>query len=85
MEPQEILDKVIKIVREKLDLGSDKEVDEDTTFASDLGTDSLDQAELIMEFEEAFGIEISDDIAKGAIAIKDAVKIIQDLLAKQGR
>ena len=85
MERQEILDKVIKIVREKLDLKLEKEVGEETKFASDLGTDSLDQAELIMEFEEVFDIQIPDDTAKGAVAIKDAVRIIQDLLSRDGR
>ena len=85
MERQEISDKVIKIVRSKLQLEDEKQVKEETTFAADLGTDSLDLAELVMEFEEEFELQIPDDTAKGAKSIKDAVDMIHEMLSRQGR
>lgn len=60
MSEQQILQKVKVIVAEQLRVGLDQ-VTPETSFVSDLGVDSLDQLELIMAIEEAFGIEISQD------------------------
>ena len=49
----------------------------DASFVEDLGADSLDQVELIMAFEEEFGVEISDDEAEKIRKVKDAVDYIE--------
>jgi acyl carrier protein len=47
------------------------------SFVDDLGADSLDTVELVMAFEEAFGIEIPDEDAEKIATVKDAVEYIQ--------
>ena len=69
----DISDRVKKIVVEHLG------VDEDNaSFIDDLGADSLDTVELVMAFEEEFGIEIPDDAAENIQSFGDAVKFIED-------
>ena len=72
------LDKVKKVVAEKLDVEVAK-INEDSSLVDDLGADSLDQVELVMAFEEEFNCEISDDVAEKIITIKDAVSHIEAL------
>ena len=60
----DIADRVKKIVVEHLGVEEDK-VSENASFIDDLGADSLDTVELVMAFEEEFGIEIPDDAAEG--------------------
>ena len=72
------LDKVKKVVAEKLDVDVAK-INEDSSLVDDLGADSLDQVELVMAFEEEFNCEISDDVAEKIITIKDAVSHIEAL------
>ena len=67
---------VKKIVVEHLGVEADK-VTEDASFIDDLGADSLDTVELVMAFEEEFGIEIPDDAAETIQTFGDAVKFIQ--------
>ena len=59
----DISDRVKKIVVEHLGVDEDKVVD-NASFIDDLGADSLDTVELVMAFEEEFGIEIPDDAAE---------------------
>jgi len=60
-------------------LGADeKEVTPTANFTNDLGADSLDTVELIMEFEEAFGINIPDEAAEKISTVGDAIKYIKD-------
>ena len=47
------------------------------SFVNDLGADSLDTVELVMAFEEEFGIEIPDDAAETIVTVGDAVKFIE--------
>ena len=54
----------------------------DSTFIDDLGAESLDIVELIMAFEEEFGIEIPDEVAEKIKTVKDAVTYIEQ--EKQG-
>jgi acyl carrier protein len=70
-----IEEKVREIIVEQLDVAAD-EVVPDASFIEDLGADSLDTAELVMAFEEAFDIEISDDDAEKILKVKDAVDYI---------
>ena len=66
---------VKKIVVEHLGVDEDK-VTETASFIDDLGADSLDTVELVMAFEEEFGIEIPDDAAEKIQTVKDAIDFI---------
>jgi acyl carrier protein len=68
-------DRVKSIIVEQLGVDAD-EVTPDAAFVEDLGADSLDTVELIMAFEEEFGVEISDDEAEKIKRVKDAVEYI---------
>ena len=72
----EIAERVKKIVVENLGVEADN-VNEAASFIDDLGADSLDTVELVMAFEEEFGIEIPDDAAETILTVADAVKFIQ--------
>jgi len=72
-----IEEKVKQIIVDKL--GADeKEVTPTANFTNDLGADSLDTVGLIMEFEEAFGINIPDEAAEKISTVGDAIKYIKD-------
>ena len=68
-------DRVKKIVVEHLSVEEDK-VKPEASFIDDLGADSLDTVELVMAFEEEFGVEISDDTANEIQTVNDAVVYI---------
>jgi acyl carrier protein len=72
----ETADRVKKIVVEHLGVEPDK-VTEDASFIDDLGADSLDIVELVMAFEEEFGIEIPDEDAEKITRVKEAVEYIE--------
>ena len=69
--------RVKKIVAEQLGVKED-EVISAASFVEDLGADSLDTVELIMEFEEEFGIEIPDEDAEGITTVSSAIKYIDE-------
>ena len=71
----ETADRVKKIVVEHLGVEQEK-VTEDASFIDDLGADSLDIVELVMAFEEEFGIEIPDDAAEKITTVHDAIDYI---------
>ena len=73
----DIADRVKKIVIEHLGVEADK-VTEGASFIDDLGADSLDTVELVMAFEEEFGVEIPDDAAEKIVTVKDAVSYIRE-------
>jgi acyl carrier protein len=73
----DIADRVKKIVVEHLGVEEDKVI-EGASFIDDLGADSLDTVELVMAFEEEFGIEIPDDAAESIQTFGDAVKFITE-------
>ena len=68
-------DRVKKIVVEHLGVEEDK-VSGGASFIDDLGADSLDTVELVMAFEEEFGIEIPDDAAEKIATVIDAISFI---------
>ncbi len=72
-----ILEKVQEIIAEKLSVEA-ADVTPEKNFTSDLGADSLDTVELIMEFEKEFGLSIPDDQAEKISTVGDAVKYIED-------
>lgn len=71
-----ILDRVKKVVVEQLSV-DEAEVTSEASFTGDLGADSLDTVELVMAFEEEFGIEIPDEEAEKIATVKDAVAFIE--------
>ncbi len=71
----ETSERVKKIVVEHLGVEGDK-VTEEASFIDDLGADSLDIVELVMAFEEEFGVEIPDDAAEKITTVKDAIDYI---------
>ena len=76
----EISERVKAIIVDKLGV-SDAEVTPEATFQQDLGADSLDTVELIMEFEKEFGISIPDDQSEKMQTVGDAIKFIEDAQA----
>jgi acyl carrier protein len=71
-----ITERVKKIVTEHLGV-EDGKVTPEASFIDDLGADSLDTVELVMAFEEEFGIEIPDDAAETIQTFGDAVGFIE--------
>ena len=73
-------DRVKKIVVEHLGVDAEK-VTEEASFIDDLGADSLDIVELVMAFEEEFGVEIPDDAAEHIQTVGDAIKFVEKATA----
>ena len=69
--------KVIEIVSEQLGVSAD-EIKMETSFVNDLGADSLDTVELVMEFEDEFDINIPDEDAEKIQTVGEAVKYIKE-------
>jgi acyl carrier protein len=76
MSDNSIEARVRKIVVEHLGVEEDK-VTKDASFIDDLGADSLDTVELVMAFEEEFGVEIPDDAAETILTVGDAVRFLE--------
>ncbi|MCA3595107.1 MAG: acyl carrier protein [Methylobacterium sp.] len=72
----DVAERVKKIVIEHLSVDADKVV-EGANFIDDLGADSLDTVELVMAFEEEFGVEIPDDAAETIQTVGDAVRFLE--------
>jgi acyl carrier protein len=77
LEMSEIKTKVISIIVDKLGV-EESEVTNEASFTNDLGADSLDTVELIMEFEKEFNIAIPDDQAENIQTVGDAVTYIEE-------
>ena len=73
----DVAERVKKIVVEHLGVEPEK-VTEDASFIDDLGADSLDTVELVMAFEEEFGVEIPDDAAEKILTVRDAINYIKE-------
>ena len=72
----DVAERVKKIVVEHLGAEPEKVV-ENANFIDDLGADSLDTVELVMAFEEEFGVEIPDDAAETIQTVGDAVRFLE--------
>nr|TFG52218.1 MAG: acyl carrier protein [Hyphomicrobiales bacterium] len=72
----DVAERVKKIVVEHLNVDAEKVTDA-ASFIEDLGADSLDTVELVMAFEEEFGVEIPDDAAESIVTVGDATKFIE--------
>ena len=75
MSEQEVAEKVKQIIVDKLSV-EETEVTNEASFTNDLGADSLDTVELIMEFEKVFDTTIHDDQTEKITTVGDAVKYI---------
>lgn len=73
---QEIIDEVKDVIAEKLSVDKE-EITLDKSFTADLGADSLDTVELIMEFEKRFEISIPDSDFETIVTVGDAVEYIK--------
>lgn len=80
MEYEEIVKNVKAIIVDKLGV-EPSEVTETANFTNDLGADSLDTVELLMEIEKVFGIKIPDEETSEIVTVADAVKKVQEKLA----
>ncbi|MBO6169372.1 MAG: acyl carrier protein [Bacteroidales bacterium] len=80
MEYEEIVSKVKAIIVDKLGI-EPSEVTETANFTNDLGADSLDTVELLMEFERVFGIKIPDEETSTIATVKDAIDKVAEKLA----
>ena len=72
------LNKIVDIVIDKLGVDANK-VTPEAKFIDDLGADSLDTVELIMQFEEEFGIEIPDEDAEKILSVNQALDYINKI------
>lgn len=72
----DVMEQVKQIIVEQLNV-SEEEVVPTASFVDDLGADSLDVVELVMEFEEKFDLEISDEDAEKIATVEDAVRYIE--------
>lgn len=79
MDYNEIVKKVKEIIVDKLGV-EESEVTETANFTNDLGADSLDTVELLMEFERVFGIKIPDDETINIATVGDAIEKISQKL-----
>ena len=73
----DVAERVKKIVVEHLGVDESK-VAEGTSFIDDLGADSLDTVELVMAFEEEFGLDIPDEDAEKMISVTDTIKYLEE-------
>ncbi len=77
----EIAQKVTSIIVDKLGV-EESEVNAEASFTNDLGADSLDTVELIMEFEKEFNISIPDDQAENIATVGDAITYLEENVGK---
>ena len=75
----EVIDKVKSLISQNIGVGIE-EIAPDSSFIDDLGADSLDIVELVMNFEDSFGIEIPDEDAEKISTVQDAIDYIVDHL-----
>lgn len=78
-----IEERVVDIVSEQLGVDKDK-ITRDTSFVNDLGADSLDTVELVMELEEEFDISIPDDAAEKIQKVGEAIDFIEKEKGEEG-
>ena len=79
MEYEDIVKKVKAIIVDKLGV-EETEVTESANFTNDLGADSLDTVELLMEFEKVFGIKIPDEETSTIATVQDAIDKVKEKL-----
>nr|YP_002327589.1 acyl carrier protein [Vaucheria litorea]ACF71006.1 acyl carrier protein precursor [Vaucheria litorea] len=80
-----VYDKIRQIVIDQLQLEEEEEskLKPEASFTDDLGADSLDIVELILNLEDKFGIEIPDEVAKKITTLEEAAKLINEKINKK--
>ncbi len=78
----DIAERVKAIISDQL-MVDPEEITEESSFVEDLGADSLDTVELIMEFEDEFGIEISDEDAEKITTVGEAISYLERLVEEK--
>lgn len=79
----EIAERIRAIISDQL-MVEPEEVTDEASFVEDLGADSLDTVELIMEFEDEFGIEVSDEDAEKISTVGEAIAYLEKLVEGKG-
>ena len=79
---EDVVKKVKAIIVDKLGV-EESEVTETAKFTNDLGADSLDTVELLMDFEKEFGVKIPDEDAAGNATVADAINYVEAKLAEK--
>ena len=77
MTTDSVEEKVKNIISKQMGVSMEK-ITYESSFVNDLGADSLDTVELVMEFEDAFELDISDENAEKIQTVGDAIKYIED-------
>lgn len=74
----DIFEKVKELIADRLDVEDKDSISEDSSITDDLGADSLDVVDLVMDIEENFNIEIPEDQVENIKTVGDIVKYIED-------
>ena len=74
----DIFEKVKELIADRLDVEDKESISEDSSITDDLGADSLDVVDLVMDIEENFNIEIPEDQVENIKTVGDIVKYIED-------
>ncbi len=82
MEKKELFKKVAEIISEKLNVPIE-DIDETSNLIEDLGADSLDAFDLVMVFEDEFGIKIEDDEIENLQTVQDIVELLEEKLGEE--
>ncbi len=82
MEKKELFKKVAEIISEKLNVPIE-DIDENSNLIEDLGADSLDAFDLVMVFEDEFGIKIEDDEIESLQTVQDIVELLEEKLGEE--
>jgi acyl carrier protein len=77
----DIAEKVKSIIVDKLGVDI-KEVTPEASITNDLGADSLDTVELVMEFEKAFDIQIPEEVSEKIVTVGDAIRYLESVVKK---
>jgi acyl carrier protein len=78
-----IVEDIKKIIEDKLGVNSEQ-ITMEASFIDDLGADSLDQVELVMDFEDKFEVDIPDEDAEKMRTVGEAIKYLESRLAEKG-
>jgi acyl carrier protein len=78
----DVKSKVIEIIAERLSKDAES-INENSNVVADLGADSLDIAEIMMDLEDAFGIKLEDDQAEGPKTVGDIIAFIESKVAEK--